>query len=67
MKYNNSSNDAATIFAFLLMMSLFFLAAVGWVLNIAKILQLDSIATGEAVVRIIGVFLAPIGAVAGYL
>lgn len=41
--------------------------AIGWCMNIYKLVSgLDVITTTEAVVRSIGVFAAPLGAVAGY-
>jgi lipopolysaccharide export LptBFGC system permease protein LptF len=41
---------------------------IGWILNIATIAQssLDPI-TGMIVIRIIGVFIAPLGAILGYV
>lgn len=40
---------------------------IGWILNIIKIIGLDfSAISGEHVVRIVGIFVAPIGGVAGY-
>jgi Na+/melibiose symporter-like transporter len=43
-------------------------SVIGWIANIAKLLDagFDPI-TGESVVRIIGVFVFPIGIVMGYL
>lgn len=39
----------------------------GWVVNIVKVIGLDfTTITGEHVVRIAGIFLAPIGGIAGY-
>lgn len=61
-------NDIATL-AIVGLLVLFILAAVaGWVMNIMTLyhMGLDPI-TAEAVVRIIGIFLAPVGAVAGWL
>ncbi len=40
-------------------------AVVGWVMNIVAIAGAESI-TGMVVVRLIGVFMAPLGAVPGY-
>jgi hypothetical protein len=40
-------------------------AVVGWVMNIVAIAGAESI-TGMVVVRLIGVFMAPLGAVLGY-
>ena len=55
------------------MAPLFFLivwavAAVGWITNIVKIVGTDlTTITGEIIIRCIGIFLAPLGAVMGYL
>ncbi len=40
-------------------------SSIGWVSNIIKILALDSF-SGELVVRSIGVFVPPLGAILGY-
>jgi len=42
------------------------LTAYGWVANIVKLVSSDIITTLE-IVRIIGIFLAPLGAILGYL
>lgn len=40
---------------------------VGWAINIVKIIGLDfSTITGEHFIRIAGIFLAPVGGIAGY-
>lgn len=40
---------------------------VGWIMNIVKVIGLNFDAiTGEHVIRIAGIFLAPVGGVAGY-
>lgn len=49
----------------LLAIGLWLLGIIGWVLNIMQIAQSDHI-TGMIVVRIIGVFMAPLGAVLGW-
>jgi len=44
------------------------LATGGWILNIVKLVHLDSLAfTWINIVRIIGVFFPPLGAILGYL
>jgi len=40
--------------------------AVGWVWNIVKIMDSAMPITGMLIVRIIGVFMAPLGAILGY-
>lgn len=39
---------------------------IGWVLNIAKLVGGNMEITGEFILRIIGIFAAPLGAVMGY-
>jgi len=41
--------------------------ACGWVMNIIEIIQHEGGFTGMLVARVIGVFVAPLGAVLGYL
>jgi hypothetical protein len=40
---------------------------IGWFLNIAKLISGDMIITGEFILRIIGIFAAPLGSIMGYL
>jgi hypothetical protein len=49
-------------------LAIFLFTCYGWVMNIVKLFGMatDTI-TGELVVRIVGIFIAPIGVVAGYL
>lgn len=39
---------------------------IGWVWNIVKLIQADLVFTGLIIVRIIGVFVPPVGAIVGY-
>lgn len=58
------NNDASEMFGILLG----FGGAVGWAMNIIKIAGSDfSHLNGELVIRVIGVPMAPIGAVMGYV
>jgi len=50
----------------LIVLLIVLLAAYGWVANIVKFVSADIITTLE-IVRIIGIFLAPLGAILGYL
>lgn len=43
------------------------LGVIGWFINIAKLLSGGWIITGEFILRIIGIFAAPLGAIMGYL
>jgi len=43
------------------------LVAIGWVMNIVHLVHQESIGfTGETIIRIIGIFLAPIGSIMGW-
>jgi prepilin-type N-terminal cleavage/methylation domain-containing protein len=44
-----------------------FVSAWGWVWNIIKLADMDSGVTGLFVLRIIGIFLAPLGVVVGFI
>ena len=50
----------------LIVLLIVLLTAYGWVANIVKFVSADIITTLE-IVRIIGIFLAPLGAILGYL
>lgn len=41
-------------------------AGVGWIINIVKLAGMPSDATGEMVLRVVGIFLPPLGVVMGY-
>jgi hypothetical protein len=41
------------------------LAAIGWVINIVHLFGMNPVLTGEGVVRIIGIFVAPLGSIMG--
>ncbi len=53
------------LLAVLIWIALVILSVVGWGLNIIKLLGADTL-NGEVVVRVIGVFAAPLGAILGY-
>ena len=40
---------------------------IGWIINFAKLLGGDMLITGEFILRIIGIFVPPIGAIMGYM
>jgi len=40
---------------------------IGWILNIISIFNTENILSGVFVIRAIGVFMAPLGSVMGYL
>jgi hypothetical protein len=53
------------LWVLLIWIGLLVLSIVGWGLNIIKLFGADTI-SGEVVVRVIGVFAAPLGAILGY-
>lgn len=64
MKIRLRGNAGLTAYCFILAVCA--LGLVGWVLNIAKIMHME-VLNGFAIVRAIGVFIAPLGAILGYL
>jgi hypothetical protein len=46
-------------------LSVLALAIVGWVMNIITLCHMGSGHVGELIVRVVGIFVAPVGAVAG--
>ena len=40
---------------------------IGWLINIAKLVGGDMVITGEFILRIIGIFVFPLGGIMGYL
>jgi hypothetical protein len=52
----------------LIILALWGLAAVGWVLNIVEIFKMvNDPLTGMLILRAVGIFVAPLGAILGYL
>lgn len=49
----------------ILPLCIFIAALIGWVLNIIQLAQYDHF-TGMAIVRAVGIMIAPLGAVLGY-
>jgi hypothetical protein len=59
--------SGAAVIAVIFSVALILIAGTGWVLNIVSIVKSDfAPITGMLVMRIIGVFMAPLGAVLGY-
>ena len=54
------------IAAILLAIGLVGACVYGWVLNILALAHMTDIATGEGVLRIVGIFLVPIGIIMGW-
>jgi hypothetical protein len=42
-------------------------SVIGWLINIAKLVGGDMVITGEFILRIIGIFVFPLGGIMGYL
>ena len=55
-----------TTIYYLTLLLLFVLAVFGWCYNIYKLFHLDSM-SGELAVRAIGIIVAPLGAIIGYI
>lgn len=67
MKKQRGSTSADGVIAFALL-ALVLAAFVGWVMNIVKIAGADfGDITGVLVLRVVGVFMAPVGAVLGFI
>ena len=61
-------SEAAGIGGAIFVVAIIALAGYGWVVNSIKMVGMDfSTITGMMVVRAIGIFMAPLGAVMGYL
>ena len=61
------SKDVGTFTVVVVTAGLLFAAACGWIMNIVTLLHGgDAMGTWELVLRIGGVFMAPVGAVLGY-
>lgn len=55
------------IWLIMFVVCLFIGGATGWVLNIVKLIPMDCGLCGMQVLRIIGIFLAPLGAILGFI
>ena len=51
----------------LIILILSILGVIGWIINFAKLLGGPMLITGEFILRIIGLFVPPIGAIMGYM
>lgn len=62
------NKDSRTIVGVLsAVLILIVLAVAGWINNIITLLGMDSIDSGMAIARVVGIFLAPLGVVLGYI
>ena len=52
---------------YLIIIPLYLAAIYGWIMNIVTLWGMHDPLVGEGLVRIAGIFLAPLGAVMGYL
>jgi hypothetical protein len=52
----------------LILISIWLAAVIGWILNIVTLAQSSfDVLTGMLVLRVVGIFVAPLGAVLGYI
>ena len=65
MKIIIPTESLCGIFLALCLFGAFFASVVGWVWNIAKILQADAM-SGMVLARVIGAVMFPLGAIMGY-
>lgn len=61
------SNAWASLAFLLVYVSVTIIGALGWVFNIIKLCSMDSSHPGLFVVRIVGIFIPPVGAIMGWL
>jgi hypothetical protein len=68
MRYTKDLAESILTIVFPLILIIFIIPAtiIGWVANIVKLFSLDTF-SGELVIRVFGIFLAPLGAVLGFL
>jgi hypothetical protein len=63
MKYKTSSNTAVIVYLALIAAFIY-----GWIANIVSIAHSDlSTLTGMLILRVAGIFVAPLGAILGYV
>ena len=63
-----SSSEQGAIIAALVWLAIVVAAAYGWVMNIVQLYHSSfSEITGQLILRVIGIFVAPLGSVMGYL
>ena len=51
----------------ILIFGLIITGMIGWVLNIIKLLNSDFIPSGLDILRVVGIFIAPLGAIIGFI
>ena len=62
------SGDVVTLSAGILMVTVLGAGFYGWVMNIIKMVELaDQVVTGMFILRLIGILIAPLGAILGYI
>jgi hypothetical protein len=63
-----STNSKTNTAALLIWLGIVIAAIAGWIMNLGAIVDHDFVLeTGMGILRVIGVFVAPIGAVLGYI
>lgn len=64
--FKEATDNVLTAVLIILGIAAIFIPVIGWVLNIVKLVPLEG-ATGMLVLRGVGIFLAPLGAVFGFI
>lgn len=67
MVNNQKGNAAPEVIGFLIYLVVIVIGIWGWVWNIIKIIDHTGEWGGEMVLRVIGIFMAPLGSVMGFL
>lgn len=68
MKSKSIGSDVVILIGVLFLIAIVALFALGWIFNIIAICHADfAHLTGMLVVRLIGIFVAPVGAIAGWI
>ena len=63
---NRSESPAISIFLFAAFAVVIIFGVIGWITNISILLDAEGMSKGQIVLRAIGLFVMPLGAVLGY-
>lgn len=58
--------ENVTLSVIFLYLSAIIVLVIGWVMNIVKLVSCDFIVSTEGVLRVVGIFVAPMGGILGY-
>ena len=62
-----TTSKLANTFSVLFYLAALFFGAIGWVMNLLKLFYLfDGPVTAELIIRLVGIAILPLGAIAGY-